>query len=246
MTLKATAETSIDEFNAGKKLSQMCAEQISMAIANVRMRDQLHDQSVRDPLTGLFNRRHLTETLRKFITRSLKDGSALSIVSIDVDHFKKFNDNHGHDAGDMVLRAVGSTMVQQCDGDEVACRQGGEEFMLVLPDVSKDEAFNRAEKLRKSIEEIVVRYGEKNLPKITISIGLAHFPDHGTLPQDLMRAADDALYEAKAQGRNQTIVANTCGGADAVPIDTVASADTFHTKNNGKDPKDSPVKFIAE
>jgi diguanylate cyclase (GGDEF)-like protein len=214
MTLKAASDATTEDFEAGKRLSQMCAEQISMAIANVRMRDQLHDQSVRDPLTGLFNRRHLTESLRKMITRSVKDGSPLSIVSIDVDHFKKFNDNHGHDAGDMVLRAVGSAMVQLCDGDEVACRQGGEEFMMLLPYLSKEETFDRAEKLRKTIEEITVRYGEKNLPKITISIGLAHFPDHGTMPQDLMRAADEALYEAKAKGRNQTVIADHAQAAE--------------------------------
>ncbi|MEP2783609.1 MAG: diguanylate cyclase [Pseudoruegeria sp.] len=232
MTLKSTATASKEDFSASKKLSQMCAEQISMAIANVRMRDQLHDQSVRDPLTGLFNRRHLTESLRKMIARSVKDGSPLSIVSIDVDHFKKFNDTHGHDAGDMVLRAVGSAMVQLCDGDEVACRQGGEEFMLLLPDLPKEDVFARAEKLRHTIEKITVRYGEKNLPKITISVGVSHFPDHGTIPQDLMRAADDALYEAKANGRNQTIIAN--------------SASTPTDQSNVEETKGAPVKYAAQ
>ncbi|MGC3940993.1 sensor domain-containing diguanylate cyclase [Roseobacter sp. EG26] len=219
MTLTAKKETSREEFKAGKRLSQMCAEQISMAIANVQMRDQLHDQSVRDPLTGLFNRRHLTDSLRKMITRSHKDGSALSLVSVDVDHFKKFNDNHGHDAGDMVLRAVGASMVQLCDGDELACRLGGEEFMLLLPDVPKEKAHARAERLRKNIEDLSVRYGDKNLPRITVSIGVAHYPDHGTIPQDLMRAADDALYKAKDQGRNQTVVASKLTGVTDVGID---------------------------
>ncbi|MFD1158919.1 sensor domain-containing diguanylate cyclase [Roseovarius aestuarii] len=229
MTLRAASNTTKEEFQAGKKLSQMCAEQISMAIANVRMRDQLQDQSVRDPLTGLFNRRHLTESLRQMITRSHKDGTALNLVSVDVDHFKKFNDNHGHDAGDMVLRAVGAAMVQLCDGDELACRLGGEEFMLLLPEVSKEDALARAERLRQVVEDIRVRYGEKNLPRITISIGVSHYPDHGTMPQDLMRAADDALYEAKARGRNQIVVANM--GIEAECSSTKQSKEP---KNNGR------------
>jgi len=196
-----------EEFHASKKLAQLCAEQISMAIANVRMRDQLHDQSVRDPLTGLFNRRHMTETLRKAISRSQQTGAALSLVAVDVDHFKKFNDTHGHDAGDMVLRAVGAALEQGCDRDEVACRIGGEEFMLILPDNTPEDAVTRAENLRQAVEAVTVRYGDKSLPRITISAGVAHYPVHGTMPQDLMRAADDALYSAKDKGRNQVQVA---------------------------------------
>ncbi|NOD74726.1 diguanylate cyclase [Ruegeria sp. HKCCD4332] len=194
-------------FHKSRKLAQPCAEQISMAIANDRMRDQLHDQSVRDPLTGLFNRRHMTETLRKSISRSQQTGAALSLIAVDVDHFKKFNDTHGHDAGDMVLRAVGGALEQSCDRDEVACRVGGEEFMLILPDNTPEDAMTRAEQLRQAIEAVAVRYGEKALPRITISVGVAHYPKHGTMPQDLMRAADDALYVAKDQGRNQVQVA---------------------------------------
>lgn len=190
-----------------KKLAQMCAEQISMAIANVRMRDQLHDQSVRDPLTGLYNRRHMTDQLRKLISRGQASGASVSLVAVDVDHFKKFNDNHGHDAGDMVLRAVGSVLQQSCDGDEIACRMGGEEFTLILPDNSPSEVQGRAEKLRKAVEDIAVRYGDKTLPRITISLGISHYPTHGTMPQDLMRSADDALYDAKAKGRNQVRIA---------------------------------------
>ncbi|MBY6043251.1 sensor domain-containing diguanylate cyclase [Phaeobacter italicus] len=197
-----------ENFAANKKLARMCAEQISMAISNVQMRDQLHDQSVRDPLTGLFNRRHMTDSLRKGISRCQSQGSRLSLIAIDVDHFKKFNDNHGHDAGDMVLRAVGSVLEQACDGDEVACRPGGEEFTLILPDTTPEDALTRAELVRQAVEEVTVRYGEKALPRVTISIGVSHYPSHGTMPQDLMRAADEALYEAKARGRNQVYVAN--------------------------------------
>jgi diguanylate cyclase (GGDEF)-like protein len=207
MHLRAKQEDS-ECFRENKKLAQMCAEQISMAIANVRMRDQLHDQSVRDPLTGLFNRRHMTDTLRKCLKRCQGQGAQLSLIAVDVDHFKKFNDNHGHDAGDMVLRAVGSVLDQACDRDEIACRIGGEEFTLLLPDLAPEEVLARAERLRQAVEAITVRYGEKSLPRVTISLGVAHYPAHGTMPQDLMRAADEALYDAKAGGRNQVCVAD--------------------------------------
>ncbi|UTS79941.1 sensor domain-containing diguanylate cyclase [Phaeobacter piscinae] len=216
MHLRALTDAT-EAFINSKKLAQMCAEQISMAIANVRMRDQLHDQSVRDPLTGLFNRRHMTETLRKSINNSQNAGTPLSIIAVDVDHFKKFNDNHGHDAGDMVLRAVGSVLEQACDGDEVACRPGGEEFTLILPGASQEDVMTKAELLRQAVEAIVVRYGEKALPAISISLGVAHYPRHGTMPQDLLRASDEALYEAKAKGRNQVCVASSAVQAPRDP-----------------------------
>lgn len=144
MHLKAAEGTSIDEFRAHQRLAQMCAEQISLAIANVQMRDQLHERSVRDPLTGLFNRRHMTDQLRKLLNRTGDTDPCFSLIYVDVDHFKKFNDNHGHDAGDMVLRAVGDVLDRACDGDEIACRMGGEEFMLVLPDLPPKQALERA------------------------------------------------------------------------------------------------------
>jgi diguanylate cyclase (GGDEF)-like protein len=209
MHLRAKHGITQDQFTEGRKLAQLCAEQISLAIANVRMRDELQDQSVRDPLTGLYNRRHLTETLRRLLGRHAKTGEHLAVVSVDIDHFKRFNDNHGHDAGDMVLRAVGAVLTQHVDGDEIACRIGGEELMLLLPGADTALARTRAEALREAVQAVSVRYGDKTLPAITISIGVAVSPVHGTLPQDLMRAADDALYLAKARGRNQVIIAGS-------------------------------------
>ncbi|MBT8155450.1 sensor domain-containing diguanylate cyclase [Epibacterium ulvae] len=199
---------SADAFMIDRSLAQMCSEQISMAIANVRMRDELHDQSVRDPLTGLFNRRHMTETLRKSINDSERSGDEFAVIAVDVDHFKKFNDTHGHDAGDMVLRAVGSALEQDCDGDDVACRPGGEEFTVIVPHCDADAALARAEALRRRVENIKVRYGEKTLPRVTISIGVSNYPAQGTLPQFLLRSADEALYEAKALGRNRVVMAD--------------------------------------
>jgi diguanylate cyclase (GGDEF)-like protein len=258
MHLRA-AEGHEANFRQNKKLARMCAEQISMAIANVRMRDQLQDQSVRDPLTGLFNRRHMTETLRKAIGQSQNTGAPLSLIAVDVDHFKKFNDNHGHDAGDMILRAVGSALEKACDGDQVACRPGGEEFTLILPGVYDEDALIKAEALRQAVEAIALRYGDKTLPTVTISLGVSHYPQHGTMPQDLMRSADEALYEAKARGRNQVQQAT---GAAPEPRDATANpspqrseADAITTWQNDlnadqqrpdDDDKDTPPVIAAQ
>ena len=203
--------------HAARKLAQMCAEQISLAIANVRMRDQLHHQSIRDPLTGLYNRRHFIEQLRLAIDDAKRKTGAVSLISIDVDHFKNFNDNHGHDAGDMVLRAVGSTLEDMCDGDHLACRMGGEEFVALLPLTDSTQAMQMAETLRLAVEAISVRYGEKTLPRISISLGVASFPQHGMMPQDLINKADDALYAAKAAGRNQVCLAGQDAGEPPAP-----------------------------
>ena len=221
-----------EAFRASRRLAQLCAEQISMAIANVRMRDELQDQSIRDSLTGLFNRRHLTETLRRSMARAARQEASLALLSIDVDHFKRFNDNFGHDAGDMVLRAVGEVLDRATDGDEVACRPGGEEFMVVLPDSDVPEALHRAEAIRERIQAIAIRYGEKTLPSITASIGIALSPSDGTIPQDLMRAADEALYAAKAGGRNRATLTNLMGVEDVAeeargtdPAEALAAAE---------------------
>jgi len=213
MHLTPYGDITEEEFFENYRVAQLAAEQISLAIANSKMRDQLHQQSIRDPLTGLFNRRHFIEALRLRVESSKRTQAPFVLASIDVDHFKRFNDNHGHDAGDMVLRAVGSTLEKECDGDELPCRIGGEEFMLLLPDTDTARAQKRAERIRQAIEKISVRYGEKNLPKITISVGLSVYPDHGAIPQDLMKTADDALYTSKANGRNQVTVA--CLGEEA-------------------------------
>ena len=230
MHLRAARGVSTDAFRAQQKMAQMCAEQISMAIANVQMRDELHDQSVRDPLTGLFNRRHMTECLRRMTDRLNKTGKGYALISVDVDHFKKFNDTHGHDAGDMVLRAVGDALDRAVDGDEVACRMGGEEFMLLLPDADAETGRLRAEELRAAMSKVHVRYGDKTLPRITISLGVAEAPTHGTLPQDLMKAADDALYAAKDAGRDCVRVAQrrsgTGDGDDRVAAQSETATDS--------------------
>jgi diguanylate cyclase (GGDEF)-like protein len=184
-------------------LGLICAEQISLAIANVKLRDQLRDQSIRDPLTSLFNRRYLMETCRREFSRAARTNQCVSVLSIDVDHFKKFNDNHGHDAGDTVLRAVGQCLQENFREEDVPCRFGGEEFVVILPGTNPEEGIRKAESLRAKVEALVVRYLDGNLPRITISVGVAAFPRSGATPQEVLKIADEALYRAKEEGRNR-------------------------------------------
>jgi len=186
-----------------RRLGLVCAEQISLAIANVKLRDQLRDQAIRDVLTGLFNRRFMLETCRREFARAARTRQPVSLLSIDIDHFKKYNDNHGHDAGDTVLRAVGGCLQTVFRNEDVPCRFGGEEFVVVLPGATVEAASRRAEELRLKVEALVVRYLEENLPRITISIGVAAFPDAGDNPESVLKAADQALYRAKENGRNR-------------------------------------------
>jgi diguanylate cyclase (GGDEF)-like protein len=197
------------EVGEQRRLGLICAEQISLAIANVKLRDQLRDQSIRDPLTGLFNRRYMLETCRREFSRAARGKQPVAMLSIDVDFFKKFNDNHGHDAGDTVLREVGNCLEAVFRNEDVACRFGGEEFVVVLPGASLEIGARRAEELRAKIEALSVRYLDQNLPKITISVGVAAFPEAGDNPQNVLKAADDALYRAKEAGRNRVEFASS-------------------------------------
>jgi diguanylate cyclase (GGDEF)-like protein len=183
-----------------------CAEHISLAIANVQLRDELRDQSIRDSLTGLYNRRYFLERLRNELRNAEKKGGHIGLISFDTDRFKSFNDNHGHDAGDMVLREIGEVIQSTFNGSAIACRYGGEEFNILMPSTSVEQARAAAETLRINIEGRTIRYENYELPRITISAGVAAFPEHGRQVQDLLKAADTALYLAKEQGRNRVCV----------------------------------------
>jgi diguanylate cyclase (GGDEF)-like protein len=183
-----------------------CAEHISLAIANVKLRDQLQDQSTKDSLTGLFNRRYFLDSMRSAIAHAERKDAKLAVLTIDADNFKRFNDNHGHDAGDLVLRMISKSMMASCEGGQVPSRLGGEEFAILLPDMDVDKAVEFAEEFRRTIEAQVVRYAEADLPQVTVSLGVSEYPTHGTEPQELLKTADVALYHAKARGRNQTCV----------------------------------------
>ncbi len=193
-------------------LALLCGEQISLAIANVRLRQELHDQSMRDPLTNLFNRRWFLEAAARELGRARVEGIPVSFISLDVDHFKRFNDDHGHDAGDIVLRRVGQLLSTCFAENAYPCRIGGEEFVVLFPGRTATEAGTSAEDFRRDIAELTVSHDGKALPRITVSAGVAGYPGDGKDTLSLLKAADRALYRAKEEGRNRVIVSDR--GAD--------------------------------
>jgi len=149
----------------------------------------------------------LEETLEREVRRAHRHGRTLAVIIADLDHFKFFNDTFGHDAGDALLRELGALLQQQVRGSDIACRYGGEEFTVVLAETASEAVRPRAEQVREAIKGLRVKYGQRSLPNITISLGVAVFPEHGATPHDLLLAADAALYRAKQQGRDRVCVA---------------------------------------
>ena len=187
-------------------LAVTVADHISLALANIRLRETLRYQVIHDPLTELFNRRYLEETLAREIFRVKRKGASLGVFMLDLDHFKRFNDTYGHEAGDNLLRALGQFLQVHIRQEDVACRFGGEEFVLILPEAPREVLLNRAEEIRKSIPQLQIFQRGQVLESTTVSLGVAIFPEHGTSGEDLLRAADAALYQAKAAGRNRVVV----------------------------------------
>jgi diguanylate cyclase (GGDEF)-like protein/PAS domain S-box-containing protein len=190
-------------------LAVSVADHLALALANLKLRERLQFQAIRDPLTGLFNRRYLDETLTRELQRATRHGHPIGVIMLDVDHFKQINDTYGHAAGDMMLAALGTFLQSLTRGEDIACRYGGEEFTLILPEAPLDHTYARAEELRAGVQHLSVRYKDHILNQITISLGVACFPAHGATVSALLRAADAALYRAKTQGRNRTIVLET-------------------------------------
>ncbi len=170
-----------------------------------RLEQTLREQAISDPLTGLYNRRYLSEFLPRELLRSRRSATPVAVILIDLDHFKRINDTFGHEAGDIVLTAVGVLLKDKVRGSDIACRYGGEEFALILPEADTQAAKRRAEDIRLAIAALDIRHVEKPLGKITASFGIALFPDHGGDTDALLRVADVALYAAKA-GRNSVVV----------------------------------------
>jgi diguanylate cyclase (GGDEF)-like protein len=189
------------------KVAVAAADQLAFALANLKLRQNLRDLSVRDPLTGLFNRRYLAESLGREIARCARRNLPLSVLAFDLDHFKAFNDDYGHPAGDAILTAFARVLQSKSRSEDIACRQGGEEFLIILPEMDRAVALRRAGELMALLADMEVQHEGRRLPKLTTSIGLALFPEHGTKPAELLAQADAALYEAKARGRNRVEVA---------------------------------------
>jgi diguanylate cyclase (GGDEF)-like protein len=184
-----------------------CGEHISLAIANAKLRDELRDQSIRDPLTGLYNRRYFLDALRREVAIAERRGASVGLISFDADRFKAINDDHGHDAGDMVLCAIAARMAEIMTAGEVCCRFGGEEFAVLVPGADLAETAALAEKLREAIFLLQVRHLDGVLSPVSISAGVAAYPGSGLQAQEILRRADEALYRAKAQGRNRVVMA---------------------------------------
>lgn len=167
-----------------------------------RLQAALQEQAIRDGLTGLYNRRYLDEMLEREVSRARREGIPLSLVMLDIDHFKRVNDTYGHQAGDEVLRILAATLMADIRAEDMACRYGGEEFLILLPNMPLTAALTRAEAWRSAVEALCIVHGDFPV-RFTISLGVAAYPDHGKTPDDLTRCADQALYRAKHGGRNQ-------------------------------------------
>lgn len=168
----------------------------------------LREQSVRDYLTGLFNRRYMEETLKRELSRATRKVLPLGLIMFDVDDFKRFNDTWGHAAGDEILIQIANVLHKQFRGEDIACRYGGDEFIIILPDTSPQATFERANLICELAKQIQARVNEQLLDAVTLSLGVAVFPKHGANVTDLLRTADDVLYVAKRKGRNQVVIAN--------------------------------------
>jgi diguanylate cyclase (GGDEF)-like protein len=188
-------------------LLESVAEQLGLALVNLQLRETLRMQSLRDPLTGLYNRRYLDESLQREVLRCQRRGLPLAVLMLDVDHFKAFNDHHGHAAGDALLAAIGHTLQTSTRSEDLVCRYGGEEFTVVLVETGADDAARRAEEIRAAIAGTTVQHLKQSLGPCTASIGMAMLPADGLTPLELLGAADAALYRAKAQGRDRIAAA---------------------------------------
>jgi diguanylate cyclase (GGDEF)-like protein/PAS domain S-box-containing protein len=184
------------------RMANAVAERISFALANLKLRELLRNQSIRDPLTGLFNRRYLEESLNRELNRASRTGRIVSLVMLDLDHFKHFNDTFGHQVGDFLLKEVAGVIKTRVRAGDLACRYGGEEFSLILAEVDAEGTYKCVENIRESIKHLSLHHRGQTLGTITISAGIATFPAHGSTMEDLIRCADEALYRSKKSGRD--------------------------------------------
>ncbi|MEN9567188.1 MAG: hypothetical protein RLZZ69_2384 [Cyanobacteriota bacterium] len=186
-----------------QELSKTVAQNIAMSFASLELQEQLRYQSLRDPLTRLYNRRYLEESLGKELDRAQRKQQFIGIIMIDIDHFKNFNDTYGHSVGDLVLKEVGNYLLSQIRQYDLACRYGGEELVIVMPDTTIGDTVMRAEEIRVGIKQLNLKYDEQEIESITVSIGVSCFPDDGITSEQLIQAADKALYQAKEEGRDR-------------------------------------------
>lgn len=195
-------------FNTHKtRLAITVAESIALALSSLKLHETLRQQSIRDILTGLFNRRYMEESLTRELHLAEREKKPIGIVMFDIDNFKDFNDLYGHDGGDALLSGLGDFLVKNTRGGDIVCRYGGEEFVVEYPHTTLEDARLLAEKLRLGVKEMRINHLGKQLGKCTISLGVAAYPEHGLTSETILKSADTALYRAKNEGRDRVAVA---------------------------------------
>jgi len=200
------SEANFSALQTNQSLITSISEQMGLAISNLKLKETLRNLSIRDPLTGLFNRRFMEEFLEREQIRAERNMQSFGIIMFDIDHFKNFNDTFGHDAGDTLLRELGVCLMNNIRGSDIGCRYGGEEFTIIMPDTDIDTVRKRAELLRERVSHMNVQYEGQSLGHVTLSLGVAGFPHHGSKIQAVIKAADAALYKAKSEGRDRVCI----------------------------------------
>jgi diguanylate cyclase len=188
---------------ATMRLGHALADSMSLALSNISLREKLRTQSLRDPLTGLYNRRYMEDALERYVSLAERSGAATTVLMMDLDNFKRLNDQSGHAKGDAVLRDVAAQLIGGLRPSDVVCRYGGEELMVILPDCGIEDARIKAEALRLRVEGL----SEVHEVPVSMSIGVASIPETSTSIADLVAMADAALYEAKHAGKNCVVLA---------------------------------------
>lgn len=193
----------------GDQFTVMVAEQLALGIGSLKLREILRNQSIRDPLTQLYNRRFLDESMVREIARAGRSSKPLSVLILDIDHFKQYNDTHGHDAGDVVLKHLANLMLTQFRKSDVVCRYGGEEFVVLLPECDLQQAWSKAQQLIVAVSSMRLSMRNINLQEVTISVGVSSLTAHNPTGDGLLFAADQALLRAKNAGRNRAVMADS-------------------------------------
>ncbi len=194
--------------NSHQQLALSVASHIALSLASLQLRETLREQSIRDPLTRLFNRRFLEESLERELQIASRKKQSLAVLFLDLDHFKRFNDTFGHDAGDMVLQSLADVFRTFFRSTDICCRYGGEEFAIILPESSAQDAAVRANALRSEVSNLRLQYKKQTLGPLSLSAGVAAFPEHASASDELLKIADQCLYESKARGRDVVTVAS--------------------------------------
>jgi diguanylate cyclase (GGDEF)-like protein len=192
-----------------QRLAVSAGGRVALSLASLLLRETLRAQSIRDPLTGLYNRRFMEHALDRELQRAKRRSHSLVVVFLDLDHFKRFNDTHGHDAGDTVLRSMAGLFQKHFRGEDIVCRYGGEEFAFILPESSSKDAAKRVEDLRQAAKTHRVTYREQVMDVVTFSVGIAAYPENALAAEELLHSADSCLYESKANGRDCVKVASS-------------------------------------